>query len=264
MHVFDRRFAHTGELVERATAEDYRLIQQRLGTQRTVVVTPRNYGTDNRVTLDAIAQLGIERTRGVAVLHPGASDSQLAALHDGGIRGLRFTLYTPQQAATNFDMVEPLAARVQALGWHVQLHWTADQIVEHEALLMRLPCPMVFDHRARLGAADAAHPAFRVVAKLLEAGRAWVKLSGAYLDAPAPYTALDETACRWARLAPERMVWGSDWPHSTEPLHKPDDAHLLDLLGRWVPDDATRRRVLVDNPALLYDFPDAGEMATRG
>jgi len=259
IHVYDRTFAFSGPMVDGGTAADYRLLQRRLGTTRAVVVTPRIVGTDNAVTLDAIRQLGADRTRGVAVLHPDVTDGELQRLHDGGVRGIRFTLYTPEHAATGFDMVEPLARRVHDLGWHVQLHWNAVQIVEHAALLRRLPCTMVFDHLARLPLPEGtAHPAFDVVRGLLETGRAWIKLSGPYLTAPAGavdgWRAVDGIARTWVRLAPQRLVWGSDWPHPTEGI-KPDDAALLDLLGRWTDDDATRRSILVDNPARLYDFP---------
>ncbi len=262
MHVYDRRFAlHAppDAMVDDATADDYRLLQQRIGTQRTVVVQPRIHGTDNSVTLAAIRALGATRTRGVAVVHPEVSDDELARLHAGGIRGIRFTLYTPTHAATDFSMVEPLAHRVHALGWHVQLHWSADQIAEHAALLERLPCTIVFDHLARLALPDAqAHPAFAVVSWLLGNGRTWIKLSGAYLDsklgAEGGYADTTPIAQAWVKQAPERLVWGSDWPHTTERDAKPDDARLFDLLHQWVPDETTRHRVLVDNPAQLYDF----------
>jgi predicted TIM-barrel fold metal-dependent hydrolase len=262
IHVYDRRFAAVdgAAMLDHATAGDYRGLQRRIGTRRTVVVQPRVHGTDNDVTLDAIAALGREVTRGIAVLRPDVSDATLARLDAGGIRGIRFTLYTPTHAATGFDDVEPLAHRVHALGWHVQLHWNADQIVEHAALLRRLPGTLVFDHLARLPLPGSrAHPAFDVVRALLDDGRAWIKLSGAYLDSAAGaagrYADTDAVAGGWARLAPARTVWGSDWPHPTEGAQaKPDDAALFDLLARWVPDDAARRRVLVDNPAALYGF----------
>ncbi|WP_408459265.1 amidohydrolase family protein [Paraburkholderia fungorum] len=262
MHIYDRRFlvGKSGVgFVEDASVADYRKVQARIGTQRTVVVTPRRYGTDNSVTLDAIAQLGLNRARGVAVLRPDVSDEQLALLHEGGIRGIRFTLYTAANAVVGFDMVEPLACRVAELGWHVQLHWTAAQIVEHEAMLARLPATVVFDHLARLPLPQgASHPAFAVVRRLAENGRVWVKLSGAYLDSIAGlnggYADSTETARAWIDALPERVVWGSDWPHTTE-LHKPDDVMLFDLLGAWADDDTTRRRILVDNAATLYGFP---------
>jgi predicted TIM-barrel fold metal-dependent hydrolase len=262
MHVYDRRFALHGPpdaMLDHATADDYRLLQQRIGTQRTVVVQPRAHGTDNGVTLAAIQALGAERTRGVAVVRPEVSDVELERLHAGGIRGIRFTLYTPANASTDFAMVEPLAQRVHAFGWHVQLHWNADQIVEHAALLARLPCTIVFDHLARLPLPDAqAHPAYDVVRRLLDKGRTWIKLSGAYLDsqvgAAGGYADTTGIAQAWVRQAPDRVVWGSDWPHPTERTAKPDDAQLFDLLGQWVPDEAARCRVLIDNPARLYDF----------
>lgn len=262
IHIYDRRFAASpgngAHIVDHATVDDYRRVQERTGTQRTVIVTPRPYGTDNCVTVDAIRQLGIDNARGVAVLRPDVSDTELDMLDRGGIRGIRFTLYTPHQAVVTFDMVEPLARRIAELGWHVQLHWTADQIVEHEALLTRLPCKMVFDHLARLPLpAGTAHPAYGVVRRLAASGRVWVKLSGAYLDSQVGlaggYADLADTARAWAALLPQRTVWGSDWPHVTE-THKPATAAIFDLLGTWVDDEAARKRILVDNPAELYGF----------
>ena len=262
MHVYDRRFATVGPpdaLVYGATVDDYRLLQQRIGTQRTVVVQPRVHGTDNAVTLAAIRSLGLRHARGIAVVRPDVTDAELERLHAGGIRGIRFTLYTATHAAVDFSMVEPLAHRVHGLGWHVQLHWSAEQIIEHAALLARLPCTVVFDHLARILEPDArAQPAFAIVSRLLENGRTWIKLSGAYLNstvgAAGGYADTEAIARRWACQAPDRLVWGSDWPHPTEPIDKPDDAALFDLLSRWVPDEQTRHRVLVDNPAQLYQF----------
>jgi D-galactarolactone isomerase len=263
MHIYDRRFLGDGPakgFVEGARVADYREVQARIGTQRTVVVTPRIYETDNSVTLDAISQLGIDNARGVAVLRPDVTDAELAALHDGGIRGIRFTLYTPAHAVVRFDMVEPLAHRVAELGWHVQLHWTAQQIVEQEEMLARLPSTIVFDHLARLPLpAGTSHPAYAIVRRLADSGRVWVKLSGPYLDSAVGleggYADTAATARAWVEALPERTVWGSDWPHVTE-SHKPDDAALFDLLGTWAGDGATRERILVDNPATLYGFPN--------
>lgn len=261
LHIYDRRFIagrNTKGFVEGASVADYRKVQARIGTQRAVIVTPRVYETNNSVTVDAIAQLGLDCARGIAVLRPDVTDAELAALHEGGIRGIRFTLYTPAHAVVNFEMVEPLAQRVAELGWHVQLHWTAEQIVEQQHLIARLPSTIVFDHLARLPLpAGTSHPAYTIVRRLADSGRVWLKLSGPYLDSAVGleggYADTTEIARAWIAALAERVVWGSDWPHVTE-SRKPDDAALLDLLGTWADDDATRKRILVDNPAVLYGF----------
>jgi predicted TIM-barrel fold metal-dependent hydrolase len=259
IHIYDPRFLAVGgpaRLAENATVADYRRLQARTGTTRTVVVTPAAYRTDNRVTLDAIQVLGEDCTRGVAVVHPDVTDAELEAMDEGGVRGVRFTLFDPSTAVTRFDMVEPLAQRVAELGWHVQLHWRADQIVPHAGLLDRLPCTIVFDHMGRLPQPEGAgHAAFGIIARLLERGRTWVKLSGPYLDSKGPaYADRQAVAAAYVRAAPDRLVWGSDWPHPTEKDTKPDDAILLDLLSDWAGDEVLRRKILVDNPSRLYGF----------
>src|SRR5580700_201321 len=147
MHIYDPRFAESnprpGQNPKNATVPDYRLLQQRTGTTRVVVVTPRNYATDNAVTLDALKQLGAS-ARGVAVVRPTITDAELKTLADGGIRGIRFSL-GGANAVVTWDMVEPLSRRVNELGWHVQLNVDGADIVTHADLLRRLPSQMVFD-----------------------------------------------------------------------------------------------------------------------
>ena len=132
-------------IIENARVEEYQLLQRRIGTSRDVVVTPAAYVVDNRVTLDAIARLG-PNARGVAVIHPTVTDAELKVLADGGIRGIRFALGDPATASTTIDMIEPLSKRVNALGWHVQINTTAENIVAAEDLWNRLPSAIVFDH----------------------------------------------------------------------------------------------------------------------
>jgi predicted TIM-barrel fold metal-dependent hydrolase len=260
IHIYDPRFPATrpgASVVASATTEDYRCLQRRLGTRRAVVVQPAAYGTDNRVTLDAIERLGREDTRGIAVVHPEVSDAQLEALHRGGIRGLRFTQHDPRTAVTERDMIEPLARRVQALGWHIQLHLRAPQIVEMAELIARLPGTIVIDHMGRIPhPIGTRHAAFGRMCKWLDEGRTWVKLSGAYLESrdDLRYADVARVAREYALRAPERLVWGSDWPHPTEAAAKPDDAVLFDLLGEWAPVEGLRRRILVENPETLYGF----------
>jgi predicted TIM-barrel fold metal-dependent hydrolase len=260
IHIYSRRFPildGQASLPLNATVDDYRRIQQRLGTTRTVVVQPANYKTDNRVTLDAIAQLGVENARGIAVVTPEVTDRELQRMHDGGIRGIRFSLFQPKHALTRVDMIAPLAQRVHALGWHIQLQMRADLIVENASLLQSLPCPVVFDHMARLPPPVLGSAAHQVILKLLDSDRAWVKVSAAYLNTAEPAKNYQDTipiATSLIEAAPERMVWGSDWPHPTESKHKPDDATLFDLLSQWAPDEMIRHRILVENPARLYGF----------
>jgi len=260
IHLYDAQFAPKGAhgVLAQAGATEYKMLQKRLGTTRTVIVNPRASQTDNRVTLLGIEQLGRAQTRGVGVVNTSVTDSELQTMHDGGICGIRFTLYNATNAPVTFDMVEPLARRVHELGWHVQLHWTADQIVEHEDLIKRLPCSIVFDHLARLPLpAGIAHPAHRVVTDQLKQGKTWVKLSGAYLDSqlqgPGLYADLAPVARSFVATAPDRMVWGSDWPHPTETT-KPNDADLLNLLTQWADSPEQIKKILVDNPAKLYGF----------
>ena len=261
LHIYDPQFPMAWPKLRAtpdASVAEYRLLQKRLGTTRAVVVQPAAYGVDNRVTVAAVAQLGLHRARGIAVLHPTVSDEELAALAAGGVCGLRFTQHDPQTAVTSPEMIEPLARRIQDLGWHTQLHLRGDQIVEMATLIESLPGTLVFDHMGRLPQPEGTnHPAFRIIAKLVEAGRAWVKLSGPYLDTQvgAPrYTDATRVAREYVKLAPERVVWGSDWPHPTERDLKPDDAILLDLVQEWVREEETRGRILVENPAKLYGF----------
>jgi predicted TIM-barrel fold metal-dependent hydrolase len=255
IHIYDPRFAPAVTRVTNATVADYRLLQKRLGLSRVVIVQPRNYGVDNAPTLDAIAQLGIDHARGVGVLRPDVAEAELDRLHAGGIRGLRFTVGDPATAVVSVDMIEPVARRIERLGWHIQLNMPRDLIVDNAALLGRLPVQVVFDHLAHVPSTEDA--AWGVVMGLVQQGRAWVKISGAYMNStigPPAYPEATRIAQAYVKAAPERLVWGSDWPHPG-PKVKPDDAGLFDLLTVWAPDDAVRHRILVRNPETLYGFP---------
>ena len=182
MHIYDSRFPVAPNAKLRppdATVDAYRLFQKRIGTTRNVVVTPSTYGTDNSVRLDAMTKLGAT-ARGVAVVDTSVTDAELKRLNDLGIRGIRFNLV--QSGATTIDMLEPLSKRVNDLGWHVQIHMLGDAIVENADLLQRLPSPIVFDHLARILSGRRRSPGLRIDAELLDHGRTWVKLSGAYQD----------------------------------------------------------------------------------
>ena len=261
LHIYDPRFVASrpgARLTRNATVDDYRLLQKRLGTTRAIVVQPAAYGFDNSVTLDAIAQFGIAHARAVAVVPPVITDAELREMDRLGVRGVRFTQHDPATAVTTPDMIEPVATRIAALGWHAQLHLRADQLVAAAEMVARLPCTIVIDHMGRLPQPEGLdHPAFDLVKRLLDSGRAWVKISGAYLDTrvgPPSHADVRDVARALIRYAPDRCVWGSDWPHPTETEAKPDDAALLDLFTEWCGNEETRRRILVENPAILYGF----------
>jgi predicted TIM-barrel fold metal-dependent hydrolase len=155
---------------------------------------------------------------------------------------------------TSVEMVEPLAKRAAALGWHIQINGVADRILAAMPVFSRLPVPLVFDHLAH--APSPKSPLFAAVAKLLQSGKAWVKLSGAYIDTkvgPPTYADTSAVAKAYVKEAPQRLVWGSDWPHPSE-KNKPDDALLFDLLTQWAPREQIRTHILVNNPAKLYGF----------
>jgi D-galactarolactone isomerase len=243
------------------TVADYRLLQKRIGTTRSVVVQPRNYAIDNAVTLDALAQFA-GNARGVAVVHPTITDAELKRFDDVGVRGIRFSLGDPASSVVKVDMIEPLAKRIANLGWHIQFNVDGEQVVELADLLQRLPTRLVFDHLGHPPLPDGVtHPSHAIIRGLLDKGRTWVKLSGAYSNTrigPPDYPEAAKIAQDFVRAAPERLVWGSDWPHPGMPdNNKPDDSILFDLLTVWAPDAATRNRILVTNPEALYGFPHA-------
>ena len=213
MHIYDAKYpiAPTATLKPSdAVVAEYKLLQRRIGTTRNVVVTPSTYGTDNRITLDAIAQIG-PTARGVAVVDTSIADAELKRMNDLGIRGIRFNLV--QAGATTVDMIEPLSKRVNDLGWHLQIAMKGDQIAAIEDLLLRVPSPIVFDHLGLLAQPNALdNPGFKTISKLIDKGKTWVKLSGAYLDSkvgPPSYSDMVPVARAYIKAAPERMVWGA-------------------------------------------------------
>ena len=258
-HIYESRFPVDSNSALRppdATIADYRLLQKRIGTTRNVVIQPSTYGVDNSGLVEVLEEFGMETSRGIAVVNTSVSDAELRKLDAVGVRGIRFNLSQPG-GATSMDMVEPLSERVNALGWHIQVVATADQVLAGADMWRRVPCAVVFDHLGHIPSVD--HPAFGVILDLLKEGKGWVKLSGAYILSqvgPPTYADRTEVAKGYIKVAQERLVWGSDWPHPTAKIdNKPDDALLIDLLAEWAPDEATRNRILVDNPAKLYGFP---------
>ena len=259
MHIFDRRYApsaHWQRKPPHADVAAYRLLQQRLGTSRTVVVNPSTYGTDNACMLDALAQMG-ESARGVAVVSSSVTDAELDLLDRRRVCGLRVNFVSPQSwGVTTPEMLTTLARKIARLGWHIQLFVHPEQLMNLEPLLEKLPTPLVIDHMGRIDPAEGPKSsAFRAACRLLNRGNTWVKLSGVYMrsqEGEPAYRDAHSLGSALVKTAPERMLWGSDWPHTTEAKEAVNDANLVDVLRTWCESDAVMDRILVHNPAELY------------
>ncbi len=259
LHIYDARFtpAPGATVPSGMTLDDYLSVRAAYGTQRAVLVQAKVFGTDNACLVDALTRLG-EDGRGIAVVDPSITDDALADLHAAGVRGLRFSLWNAANAVVQPDDIARMAARIAPLGWHVQLHMHADQTAASADLLTSLPCPMVFDHMGRLpaGSVPQVHPAFDLIKGLARDGRAWVKLSGPYLNRrPGQNDDPRRMARAWTAAIPDRLVWGSDWPHITEQPAPPAPGAIAATLTDWCDNDPTLiERIARHTPALLYDF----------
>lgn len=258
MHIYDPRFEvkRKGKAAARpATVADYRKVQQRLGLERVVVVQSSAYVDDNSCTLDAMAQLG-GNARGVAVVKPDVADSELERLTRAGIRGLRYVMF--EGRPLGWETMQPMSSRVGAFGWNINLQLNGEELAEREHLLANLECDLVVDHIGRFTApVDSSTPGVRALHRLLDGGRCWVKLSAPYhgsKSGPPSYGDIGAIAQELVRRWPERMLFATNWPHPSVEGSAPDDLDLMRLLSTWAPDEATRKRILVDNPAKLYGF----------
>ncbi|XVO89391.1 amidohydrolase family protein [Pseudomonas palleroniana] len=228
-------------------------VLQAMGVHRGVLVQPSIYGTDNRYMLEVL-QRHQNQLRGVAVVNEHVSDEALAHMHAVGVRGVRINVLF--RGGVNLDLMEELANRVADFGWHMQFLIDVRLLGELEARIAKLPCPVVIDHfghfPAHLGVKE---PGFELLLKNVAQHGWWVKLSGAYRlsDQHPDYADTDALAHALLDVAPERMVWGSDWPHVALES-APDTCSLLDRLHVWAPSARQRKSILVDNPAVLYDF----------
>lgn len=233
----------------------YRQMQQRIGLSRVIVVQPNAYQDDNRVTLEAIRALG--PAKGVGVIKPGVSDAEIERLTKGGIVAQR--IFQLPWGAIGFDRMHEVMSRVHPFGWHANIQLDGRELPQWEDSIRKLPGRFVIDHIGKyLEPVAPEHASFKSLLRLLDTGRCWVKLSGAYetsKDGAPDYGDVGRLARALVEHAPERMLWASNWPHPSAPRDNiPDDADLLDLLLAWAPDESTRRKILVDNPAELYGF----------
>ncbi|MGH1502713.1 MAG: amidohydrolase family protein [Acidimicrobiales bacterium] len=234
----------------------FEALQDRLGLSRAVFVQASCHGTDNAAMVDALHR-GNGRYAGVAMIDEGFDDAAIRELHEAGVRGTRFNFVAHLGGAPDLDVFWRIVDRVAPLGWHIVLHFDAKDLPAHAELLDRMPCPFVIDHMARVPVTDGLdQEPFQALLALMADERAWVKISGAErltADGPPPYDDVVPFAQALIAAAPDRILWGTDWPHPNV-RHMPDDGDLVDLMTSFAPDEATRTKILVDNPERLYDF----------
>ena len=244
-----------GRAIEDHYLDGYIAVRDALGLSRTVIIQSPHYGTDNRSMLASIATLGQECSRGIAITEPDVSEAELNALHTAGVRGLRFG--TELSRGMRPEHLEDVATRIAPLNWHIQYRSTEEDLPDLANQLGRLPVDVVLDHFASIPPElGMDHPAFTAMMRLIDGGHCWVKLSAAYQlsKSGAPkYADYRPFARALAAAAPERMLWGTNWPHPKVDF-MPDDTALLETMLDWVDNDVTRRQILTDNPAKLYGF----------
>ena len=227
----------------------------RLGIERAVIVHASCHGADMRVTLDAIARSG-GRYRGTAIIDESYGDLEFKKMHDGGIRGVRFNFVRHLGGPPEMGFFNRTVERVQAMGWHLILHLDAADLVEFDALFRKIRVPMVIDHMGRVKAADGLQQKpFQVLLEWMKQDNFWVKICGAerVSSKGPPFTDAVPFGRALVEAAPERVLWGTDWPHPNVKW-MPDDGALVDLFPLMVPEPALQQRILVENPESLYGF----------
>jgi 2-pyrone-4,6-dicarboxylate lactonase len=233
--------------------EKLRVLHQHLGLSRAVLVQASCHGGDNRAMLDAIAWSG-RAWRGVAMVRDDVTEHELKALHESGVRGVRFNFVRHLGGAPDSRVFDRTLAMIAPLGWHVVLHFDAEDIEAHSDVFRRMRVPFVIDHMGRV---DAAHGLeqrpFAMLLELMKNPLSWVKVSGPERISAAgkPFHDATPFVAALAQAAPDRVLWGTDFPHPNVKI-MPNDGELVDFFAEAIPDEASRTRILVDNPTRLY------------
>lgn len=239
-----------------APKEKLRALHDTLGIERAVIVQASCHGTDNTAMLDAIAASD-GRYRGVCSANTSFTEAQFAGLHAAGIRGVRFNFVKHLGGAPDLDKMRSIIAKVRELPWHVELHFDAKDLLEYESVLDEIPLPVVIDHMGRAPVSDGLDQASfqALLKKLRETGDLWVKVSGAERISAAgpPFDDAVPFASACIEAAPDRVIWGTDWPHPNVKI-MPNDGDLVDLIPQMAPTRELQQQLLVDNPARLFGF----------
>ena len=240
-----------------APLSTFKALQKTLGLSRAVLVNASCHGLDNTVIVDAIAQSG-GKYRGVANADDSFSEAQFRTLHEQGFRGARFNFVKHLGGMPDMNQLRVVLERIKPLGWHLDLHFDAKDLPEFDGMLAELPVPFIIDHMARVPTKDGLEQApFKTLLSLQRRNQGcWVKISGAerISSAGPPFTDAVPFARALVENAPERILWGTDWPHPNIARHMPNDGDLVNLIPQLMPDAAMQRQVLVDNPHRLYQF----------
>ena len=236
-----------------APKEMLRALHDHLGVERAVIVQASCHGTDNAAMLDCIAS-DPKRYRGVAIVDDGFTDRDYDALDRGGVRGVRFNFVKHLGGAPDMAVFNRVIDRIKGRGWHVVLHVDAPDIIPLSDMIRNLPLPFVIDHMGRVpSAAGVVQLPLRALIELARRENCWVKVCGAERISMPPYAAAVPIAHALVEAAPDRVLWGTDFPHPNA-THEADEADLVDLVPQFAPEVLAQERLLVDNPARLYGF----------
>jgi 2-pyrone-4,6-dicarboxylate lactonase len=264
VHVFAPSYKlspHRGYNPPDSTLADLKHLHATLGIDRVVFTQPSVYGVDNSAILDGIAALNAEspnRARAVAAMTLDIRDDELEALDARGVRGVRLNTDNAGGMPIEIAAIPDLAARIAQLGWHIEFLFPGKDIIALMPTLAAVKVPISLAHFAyQPAAAGVSAPGFKALLELMRGGNTWMKISGANrvsaTDLP-PYDDVKPMAAALIEAAPDRIMWGTDWPHPNKYLVNPNDGDLVDVFGGWVTDEAMRRRIMVDNPAAFYRF----------
>ncbi len=245
-----------------APKEKLMALHDKLGIDRAVIVQASCHGTDNSAMLDAIASSN-GRYLGICNAAEELHDDDFARLHDGGIRGVRFNFVKHLGGAPDLDKMWRIVRDVEDLPWQVELHFDAGDLIEYEHVIDEIPLPVVIDHMGRVPVADGVDqaPFQALLRKFADSGHLWIKISGAERISAAgpPFADAVPFAQALIEAAPERVLWGTDWPHPNISKFMPNDGDLVDLIPEMIADEKTRRMVLVENAQRLFGFPPVNQ-----
>ena len=232
-------------------------LHDKLGIERAVLVQASCHGTDNRAMIDAIKS-SKGAYRGVCIANDSFSENDFQDLHDGGVRGVRFNFVKHLGGAPNLDSMKTVLERVKPLGWHLVIHVNAEDVISYAEFFDALDMDIVVDHMGRIPTTEGVgQQAYKILLERMQRDNWWMKVCGSErISMGPPFYDAVPFAQGFIELAPERILWGTDYPHPNIKKHMPNDADLLDLVPLIARDPAIQKKILVDNPARLYGFPD--------